>query len=289
MPGHTFRAMGTTVRVTLGEGGRGDRTTAGVESIFDREERRCSRFRADSELSRVNASAGSWTAVSPPFAQLVRLALREASASDGSFDPAVLGAMRAAGYDRDFDELLAGARDELRPPAVRCGRWREIELRDGSIRIPHGVGLDLGGLAKGWTVDLAAEAAVAAGEPWIVVNAGGDLRIAGEAPPVDVAIEDPDDPGSTLARISVRAGAIATSSTARRSWGPGRHHLIDPRTGAPADTGVVQATAWAPTCAGAEVAAKRCLLEGAAGPRPAVLVRTDGDVVTNIPGLEVAA
>ena len=284
---HAFRAMGTTVSVLLDDGAA-DATIAGVEGIFEREERRCSRFRADSELSRVNAGAGSWTRVSPALAQLVRLALREAALSDGCFDPAALAAVTAAGYDRDFDALLAGARDALRPP-VPCGRWREIELRGDSVRIPLGVGLDLGGLAKGWTADLAAEAAVATGEPWIVVNAGGDLRIAGDAPPVEVAIEDPADTDAALARLSLRSGAIATSSTLRRSWGAGRHHLIDPRTGAPADTGVVQATVWAPTCAGAEVAAKRALLDASPGSAPAVLVRENGDVLTNIASLEVAA
>ncbi len=289
---HAFRAMGTDVTVVVGDedvsGPAAERAVRGVEAVFDREERRCSRFRADSELSAVNAAAGSAVTLSPSLAALMRFALDQAAATGGAFDPTVLGAVIAAGYDRDFDELLAGARDALRPP-VPCGRWREIELHGRELRMPPGVGLDLGGVAKGWTVDLAAEAAVAAHVRWALVNAGGDLRITGDAPAVEVAVEDPVDPATSILRLAVSGGAVATSSTARRAWGAGLHHLIDPTTGAPAHGDVVQATVWAPTCALAEVAAKRTLLDGGAGRDPAVLVRADGDVVTNIAGAEVAA
>jgi FAD:protein FMN transferase len=283
---HGFRAMGTGVSVILDDDGMGpsaaDRAVQVVEETFAAGEHRFSRFRADSELARVNAGAGSAVTVSPPLADLVRFSLQQAVLSRGLFDPAVLAAVTAAGYDRDFDEVLAGARDALRPP-VACGRWREIELRGRELRLPRGVGLDLGGVAKGWTVDLAAQAALDAGAPWVLVNAGGDLRVAGDAPPVEVEVEDPGDRSLTIARLSVSGGAVATSSTARRAWGPGLHHLIDPRTGAPADTGVVQATVWAPTCALAEIAAKRALLRGrdaAPGDGPVVLVTGDGHVET---------
>ena len=290
---HAFRAMGTAVELLVDD----DRTPAAavaraiaeVESVFLREELRYSRFRGDSELSRVNAAAGSTTLVSEPFAELLRFSLRQAAGSGGLFDPTVLAAVRAAGYDRDFDEVLAGARDALRPRAVPCGRWREIGLRGRVLRLPRGVGLDLGGVAKGWTVDLAADAAVSAGMPWAVVNAGGDLRVAGSAPAVEVAVEDPADPSATIARLSVTAGAVATSSTLRRAWGEGLHHLIDPRTGAPSDTGVVQATVWAPTCALAEIAAKRALLGGELGADPGVVVGGDGDVVMNLEPVEALA
>ena len=289
---HGFRAMGTDVSVILDDdrtpASVGDRAIVEVERIFVTEEQRCSRFRGDSEVSRANAAAGSTVALSEPLAELVRFSLRQAAESDGLFDPTVLGAIVAAGYDRDFDEVLAGARDALRPP-VPCGRWREVELRGRELLLPSGVGLDLGGVAKGWTVDRAAVAAVAAGARWAIVNAGGDLRIAGDAPPIEVAVDDPTDPTASITRLSVTAGAIATSSTARRSWGPGLHHLIDPRTGAPSETGIVQATVWAPTCALAEIAAKRSLLQGELGPQPTVLVTDDGEVRMNLESMEAAA
>ena len=287
-----FRAMGTDVSVLLDD----DRTTDAtarraidaVADVFAVEEQRCSRFRPDSELSAVNASAGSRVTVSGQLADLVRFSLRQATESAGLFDPTVLGAVVAAGYDRDFDEVLAGARDRLRP-LVPCGRWSEVELRGRELLLPRGVGLDLGGVAKGWTVDLAAGLAVTAGARWVVVNAGGDLRIAGDAPAVEVAIDDPSDPTSPVARLAVAEGAVATSSTMRRAWGPGAHHLIDPRTGAPSDTGILQASVWAPTCALAEIAAKRVLLAGRLGSEPAVVVTGDGDVVMNVEDAEVAA
>jgi thiamine biosynthesis lipoprotein len=146
--------------------------------------------------------------------------------------------------------------------------------------------LDLGGIAKGWTVDLAAEAAIAAGLPWAIVNAGGDLRLAG-APPeegVEVGVEDPEEVTAELLRLRLRSGALATSSVTRRAWGPGLHHLVDPSTGSPSSGPVLQATAWAPTCAEAEVAAKDVLLSGVTTLErtAAVLVLRDGDVHTNL-------
>lgn len=177
-----FRAMGTDVRLYGPEGAaRAAEALTAVREVFEREEARFSRFRSDSELSQVNQMAGIWTAVSAPFETLVRRALDEARVTDGLFDPTVLHAVTGAGYDRDFDELIAGARGHLHPPQP-CGRWTEIGIRSGELRLPGGVGLDLGGIAKGFTVDLAAAAALEAGLPWALVSAGGDLRLSGEAP-----------------------------------------------------------------------------------------------------------
>lgn len=278
-----FRAMGTDVRLIAPAGHpRFEEAADAVERIFEREERRASRFRADSELSRVNRAAGAWTEVSEGFASLVAFALEAAARTQGRFDPTVLGAVVAAGYDRDFDELLAGARDALRA-APPCGRWREIRLEGRRLRMPAGVGLDLGGVAKGWTVDLAARAAVRRGLPWAAVSAGGDLRIEGACPEIEVAIDDPEDAGAEAGRLRLASGALATSSVTRRAWGPGLHHLIDPATGRPSDGPVLQATVWAPTCAEAEVAAKAALLQGEAylERAAAVLVLRDGRILTS--------
>ena len=292
---HTFRAMGTDVTLlAAADDVDGFRSAAErVERIFVREELRFSRFRPESELSRVNARAGRTTSVSSGFATLVAFALEAARRTRGRFDPTVLDAVISAGYDRDLDELLAGARGALRPPRP-CGRWPEVTLHGGELRLPDGVGLDLGGVAKGWTVDLAADAAVRSGPRWAVVNAGGDLRIAGTppSPGIGVAVEDPDDRETEILRLVLGSGALATSSTTRRAWGAGLHHLIDPSTGAPASSGVIQATTWAATCADAEVASKEALLEGerALDHLPAVLVTDDGCIATNLGAeVEVAA
>lgn len=254
--------------------------------MFREDELRFSRFRADSELTRINASAGTATRVSPEMASLLRFALDAAARSEGLFDPTILGALVAAGYDRDFDELIAGARAALRP-VVPCGRWTEIELDGDRVLLPEGVGIDLGGVAKGWAVDRAAQAAVDAGLAWALVVAGGDLRIAGDAPALAVDIEDPESAGDACLHLSLDGGALASSSVTRRRWGPDSHHLIDPRTALPADGGILQASAWAETCAEAEIRSKILLLEGRAALErfPAVLVTAEGPVLTNLVGV----
>jgi thiamine biosynthesis lipoprotein len=292
---HRFRAMGTDIEV-LAAASEDDETFSRaaerVERTFAREDARCSRFREDSELSAVNRRAGRPTVLSAGLASIVHHSLAAARETEGRFDPTVLDAVFAAGYDRDFDEILAGARAALRPTRP-CGRWRETSLDGDLLVLPPGVGLDLGGIAKGWTVDLAAAEALEAGLSWVVVNAGGDLRAGGDVPPsgIDVGVEDPQAPGMELLVLQLESGAIASSSTTRRAWGEGLHHLIDPSTGAPASTGILQATVWAPTCAEAEVLAKDALLRGeeVLERTLGVLVTDDGRVITNLTRRQEAA
>jgi FAD:protein FMN transferase len=287
-----FRAMGTDVRCIAPPSPAFRRATRNVRAIFEREECRFSRFRSDSELARVNAAAGTWTEVSPPFAEVMTIALSAWLRTAGRFDPTLLGAMIAAGYDRDFDEILAGARDALRPvgPAGRAG---EVELDGRRLRLPKGVGLDLGGIVKGWTVDRSVHAALSAGLPWVLVEAGGDLRVEGKPPAagLEVAVEDPETPDTDIGRVTISHGALATSSVTKRAWGPHSHHLIDPSTGTPAAGPLLQATVWAPTCVEAEIRSKDALLQGADYLRraPALLVLREGAVLTNFHTCERAA
>lgn len=282
---HDMRAMGTTVSIYGPDAPGFEEVERIAAETFGAEEERYSRFRPTSELSRVNAEAGSWTPVSRPFAAILDFVLDRARESLGLFDPTVLGAMEAAGYDRDLDVVTA-APARVPRPSTPCGRWREIERRRGAVWLPPGIGLDLGGVAKGWTADLAAERALGAGLPWLLVSAGGDLRIVGDAPELEIPIEDPDEAGLAIGALRLRSGALATSSTRRRTWGPGLHHVIDPRTGTPSATGVAQATVWAPTCAEAEIASTVALLEGIAGAarRPCLLVAEDGTVYRSFAG-----
>jgi thiamine biosynthesis lipoprotein len=274
--------------------------------VFTREDARFSRFRPESELCRVNTRAGSWVTVSRPFASLTRRALQAAEETGGLFDPTVLPALRAAGYDRDFKEVRAKAergvavddevrairrefRDLLIKDATACGAWRDIELRGDRLRLPKGAELDFGGIAKGWTVDLAAGAL--SGLPWAVVDAGGDLRIVGDVAEggLDIAVEDPQSRGVEALRVRLKSGALATTSVTVRSWGPGAHHVIDPRTSLPALTGVLQATVWAETCTLAEVWSKAALLAGPAilDRVPASLVLESGEILTNFVASQV--
>ena len=297
---HAFTSMGTKVQLIAAPESDGRdvaRALRRVWRIFAREDVRFSRFRPDSELSTVNARAGEWVPVSAPFATLIRMALKAARDTDGLFDPTVLPALMAAGYDRDFADVVArGDREDEELRAIRrgfadlmiksataCGAWRDVELDGSRLRIPVGAALDLGGIAKGWTVDLAVASLTRL--PWAIVDAGGDLRIAGRpSEGVDVGIEDPDVKEAEVLRLRLDAGALATTSVTVRAWAHDAHHLIDPRTSLPARTGVVQATMWAPTCAEAEVSSKEALLRG-----PEILdrvrgclVMATGEVITNL-------
>ena len=277
-----FRAMGTDVSLYGPDADAFDEAFAVIRRAFRTEERRFSRFRDDSELTTVNRLAGRWVPVSSSFERVVRLALDHASATDGLFDPTVLHALMAAGYDRDFDEVLAGARGALHPPEP-CGRWTEVQVRHGAVRLPPEVGLDLGGIAKGRTVDLAAAGALDAGLAWALVAAGGDLAIVGDAPVLEIPIEDPETLERPMATLRLGRGALATSSVAKRAWGRDLHHVIDPRTGAPLRSDTVQATVWAPTCAEAEVLATWALLRGpdAANQLSCAIVASSGDVIVS--------
>lgn len=261
--GGRFRAMGTEVEVlavpALPEGAL-DR----VQALFQEVEAALSRFLPESELSRLNASAGRPFLPSPLLRTVLSGAIEAAVASRGIFDPTVLEALEASGYRQPFESMNGAS--PARPAQTR-GDYRSVQFNDdGSIVLKDGVRVDLGGYAKGWTVDAAAEM-MAGCESWLV-NAGGDLRAAGTGPEGKgwlVGVEDPLDPGWDVGVLRVTDAAIATSSTHRRRWqtqnGPA-HHIIDPRTGRPAETDLAAATVMAPAAAQAEVAAKTALLLG---------------------------
>ena len=288
----SFRAMGTDVALIGPEGASGfERVAAHVRGLFDRLERRFSRFRDDSELSEVNRRAGHWIAVSETFAELLGLALDGARRSGGLFDPTVLPALLRAGYDRDFRDLRAlpadGDGDGSDDGPGPTGRWTDVRVREGRVFVPDGVALDFGGIAKGWAADLASE--LTRELPWAVIDAGGDLRLTGRPPDggLEVVIDDPDSLGAGVLRLKLESGALATSSVTFRSWsrGGGRaHHIIDPRTGSPARSNVLQATAWAPDCAEAEIRATWALLRGPAVMRelPVVLFLDDARVLVGL-------
>lgn len=228
---------------------------------FERLERLWSRFNPEGALSQLNRWAGRWVVVPPLLHLAVRRALAAARCTGGAFDPTILPALVAAGYGRPFE---LGPTDP--GPPVPAGRWREVRLGPGAVFLPEGVALDLGGIGKGLAVDLVLRR-LRRGRPAssLMVNAGGDLALwvrEGD-PPWVVEVADPFAPARVLATASLRRGAVATSSTLGRRWGPGRHHIIDPGTGRPANSGLAAATVFAPTAARADVLAKACLVLGA--------------------------
>jgi FAD:protein FMN transferase len=231
-----------------------------------------SRFHAASELSRLNADPRSVVPVSRLMAQLISAALRAHRETAGLVDATLLDEIEAAGYSEDLDtelpltEALARAA-ERRPARPRDrGRMRDVsvDLATPAVSRPPGLKLDSGGIAKGLFADLLGERL--ASHPSFAVDCAGDLRVggvAGLARPVQVA--SPFD-GAVLHTFELPSGGVATSGIGRRSWigrdGMPAHHLLDPCTGRPAFTGVVQATALAPTALEAEIRAKAALLSG---------------------------
>jgi thiamine biosynthesis lipoprotein len=252
---------------------------------------RFSRFVASSELSRLNADPRDVVPVSTTMTQLIGAVREAAEATDGLVDGTLLGEIEAAGYVGDIDAplplrlaLALGPRRRPGAPNPRS-RWAGVSVDAWEVTRPHGVRFDSGGLAKGLFADLIAERL--AGHESFAVDCGGDLRFAGpQRRRLEVA--DPFG-GAPIHVFELAEAAAATSGIGRRSWlGPDglpAHHLLDPATGRPAFTGVVQATALAPTAVEAEWRAKAAVLSGPGAARDWL---AHGGVVVHEDGTHVA-
>jgi thiamine biosynthesis lipoprotein ApbE len=288
-------ALGTTATVIVTDRTSLDAARAAVERELAAIDAACSRFREDSELSRLNAANGRATAVGPLLLEAVAVALRAAALTDGAVDPTIGMALLRAGYDRDFAQI--GSSDDASRTPVRVARatWRDVRVDAvrGLVTLPAGVRLDLGATAKALAADrAAATAAAAAGSgAGVLVSLGGDIAVAG-APPaggwlVKVAEDHRADAGAPGPTITIRSGGLATSSVTVRRWGAGAHHLIDPATGRPAVAPWRTASVAAASCVDANVASTAAIIEGHAAPSwltqrglPARLVADDGTVLT---------
>jgi thiamine biosynthesis lipoprotein len=212
----------------------------------------------------LNAHAGRPVPVGGLLYRVLETALAAAGATGGVYDPTMAHQLARLGYDRSFERLPATS--PRREPAGPGGGWREVRMDPAArlVTLPPGVGVDLGGIAKGMAVDAAVERLGQDGLGPVMVNAGGDLRVGGRPPGGGdwwVAV----DGRRGRLRVPLAAGALATSGIARRRWsqeGERRHHLLDPRTGEPAFTGLWSVTAVAGSCAQAEVAAKAAFVLG---------------------------
>lgn len=282
-----WEAMGTGCEVVV-VGGVGGDTAAARERVRDLEAR-WSRFRPDSELCRVNAGAGRPVRVSPETITVIAAAVTAWHSTAGRFDPTVLDALERVGYDRPFGCGLDGELTITGPPpeVPGCGRIA-LDPAAGTVTVPPGTRLDLGGIAKGHAADLVAAELVARGAAGALVNLGGDLRATGSPPTPSgwtVGIE-----AVPRASVVVRDGGLATSSTCRRRWtraGEAQHHVIDPAARVPASTSVATVTVFAASAARAEVLATAALIAGddaiallAAYGASGVIVGTDAAVAT---------
>jgi len=286
-------ALGTTALLwTTDDAALADATEELVREL-EAVDRACSRFRDDSELVQLNHAEGKPFAAGRCLFEAVQVALRAAAATGGLVDPTIGRGLRLAGYDRTY--TIIGRRDHGKVRFAPAAGWRLVELDEDrrSIRIPSGVELDLGATAKALAADRAALGAAERTGAGILVSLGGDIAIAGPAPnggwPVRIADDHRaslDGPGPV---VSLESGGLATSSVTVRRWRVGEdelHHILDPRTGRPAQSCWQTVSVAAASCVDANTASTAAVLLGEAAPvwlaerrLPARLVGVSGDVV----------
>jgi thiamine biosynthesis lipoprotein len=263
-----FAAMGTEVHL-VAVGADRDVLELGRQHVYELEAL-WSRFREDSEISRLNSAAPRPVQVSPETIELVRRSLEGWRATSGAFDPTVLGDLVALGYHTSFERL--GGESPLPPLPYRRGAAGGVvvDQRNQTIRLPEGAAIDPGGIGKGLAADIVAEKMLEGGAGGVCVNVGGDLRVAGRPPTPagwTVGVDDPFG-GPPLTNLALQDGAVATSSRLGRTWmrsGVLRHHLLEPTTGEPASTRLAAVTVVAGRGWWAEVLAKATFLAGPIG------------------------
>ncbi|MEH0108402.1 FAD:protein FMN transferase [Tersicoccus sp. MR15.9] len=267
-----WEAIGTTCRVHTTDPGAVVEARRLVSAQLTELDVACSRFRHDSELTQL--PHGRWVEVSPVLFSLIEAARLTAQRTDGAVDPTIATAMDAAGYDRDLDAVQKRV-PEHREPVPAPGWFRVMtDAASSRVLLPHRVELDLGSSAKAWAADRAATTAAAKLGCGVLVNLGGDLRAAGAAPAGGWQLTVDDGLPGPGPAITITAGGLASSSTARRTWqvrerdGELRrlHHILDPRTGEPAPRTWRLVSATAPTCLTANAATTAAVVLGAAAP-----------------------
>lgn len=269
-----FHTMGTIAHVVTDLDGAVEK----ARTELDRLEGLWTRFHPTSDIARLNRAGGRPCPVAPETATLIGHGRAAWQLTDRLFDISVLDALVEAGYDRTFelldpdpvprapsvDEVHARTYEPIEP--TRTPDDIVVDRFAHTVRLPDGMHIDLGGIGKGRAADLVAERLQAAGGEHHVVNLGGDLRAHGGRPdgaPWRIAVTDPDHPTVTRCVLALRDGAVATSTSRRRRWsveGESRHHLIDPRTGQPAESSLISVTVVSRETLLADVLAKAALI-----------------------------
>ena len=307
-----LKALGTSANLLVTDPSSTDRACAILRAELDAIDRACSRFRPDAELWQLNHARGRATRVSALLAEAVAVALAAARVTDGDVDPTCGRSLVQLGYDRDF----AAARQDTSPlsqPAVPAAGWQAVELdrERREIKIPAEVVLDLGATAKALAADRAAIRIAAALNCGVLVNLGGDIRIAGEPPDhgwlVGIAdnrgfdgVEGPAPPRHNASSrslsppwhdtvVTIRDGGLATSSTKVRAWSRGSarlHHIIEPSTGMPVGSCWRTVSVAAATCVDANTASTAAIIHAERAPGwlasqhlPARLAGHGGEIV----------
>jgi thiamine biosynthesis lipoprotein ApbE len=299
----SWRAIGTNVHLIVTEPAALQPACRTLHTHLAELDAACSRFRADSEIAaldrapRAHGRTGP-VKVSPLLAEALGVALRAARVTGGDVDPTVGAAISAAGYDRDFALVQRDG-----PPVKLTVRsvpgWRQVQLDEQArlVSLPAGTRLDLGATAKAWAADRAAGAIAAEQGCGVLVNLGGDIAVAGQAPSggwrirvQDITGRPEDPPAGPSAVVALTSGGLATSSTAARRWRRGGdllHHILDPRSGLPAAPVWRTVSVAAATCTEANTASTAAIIRGEAAPGwlaglglPARLVAEPGTVLT---------
>lgn len=292
-----WAALGTYAQIAVDDESAAPRALELAKRLVADIDATCSRFRPDSDLSRASARAGSWVKVDPLLVRAVEAALGAARATAGLVDPTLGRHLVELGYDRDLHLVRQGIAalptDVVVGPATQPGAhpWREVGTDiEGWVRVPTGCALDLGATGKAFAADLVAQAVVAEIGCSVVVSLGGDVAAIGMSQLAgwQVLVSDTDrgDLASEGQIVLLTNGGLATSSTRHRRWthdGAAVHHIVDPRTGRPADEVVVSATVCAASCVEANAASTAAIILGHAAPEwlserglSALLVDVDG-------------
>lgn len=294
----TWSAWSCTVRLTVDDPAVLGAACGELKALMDRVDKAASRFRTDSELSIVNHRAGALVPVSRLLVDLVDVSLVAAQVSGGAVDPTVGPAVIAAGYDADIETVRRRFPQPPADPGPVVG-WREVRLNRklALLGVPKGCALDLGAIAKAWTADRAANVLSKRYGCAVLVEIGGDLRAAGAPtkPWIITVAERAGDPGVL---VTLSHGGLTTSTRTVRRWQTPTgyaHHVIDPRTGSPADGKYRTASVWAPTAVRANTFSTALVATGDAAlgrlklaGHPARLIDADGDV-TELSGWPTAS
>lgn len=295
-----FDIWSTTATLLVTDPGVMDTAAARFTDVLDRVDAACSRFRADSEINRILADPGRPGPLSPVLNAVVERSLRVATATGYLVDPTVAAAVIAAGYDRDFAEVIGGMTGSARPGVAEWGgrapgAWQlRHDPPAAVLTVPPGIGIDLGATAKAFAADEAARLIVdAVGLGGVLVGIGGDIAVAGDPPAGGWRIAVADDhrsPTAAFQTVSISSGGLATSSTTVRRWPTStgwRHHIIDPRTGRNPDSRWRTVSVAAASCVDANAAATAAIVLGdrargwlAGQGLPALLIDVDGTATT---------
>lgn len=290
--------MGTEIQVVVDQepapSGEANGRLDEVACLFRAAEQRFSRFAADSELSELNRM-GFLDRPSRDLLDVAARSIKWFEITGGAFNPSILSALESAGYDVDFDSMTGCIRAGLPRPVAGATCGLKIHERDTGhpqIELAEGVRIDSGGIVKGWTADRACD--LSSDGTGMFVDAGGDIAIRGgkrDGGPWMVGVAHPDRTYELIDVIAVKSGGVSTSSVRARSWasGDGRaHHIIDPTTGIPTNSGVIQATVVGRSAESAEVLAKSVVVLGAEEgltlldsfrDTEGILVLSDGDIL----------